>query len=232
MITKSKRLLHLTVLLILLTFPLSAAASENVVVIDPGHGGSNMGVTLSKGLHEKNVTLIIAKLVKENLANTKNIKVRLTRFSDKVVSSAKRKRLAEKSDVDLFISLHVNAGFGLKAKGYEIYYPSVAVPLIKNNSSMEIVKNMEQNRCFNNSVRFAQIVRKNMGRVFPREGRGLRNAPVLVLESITTPAVLLEMGFATNLDNSPKLKDKKIQKAIADALARSIKKYFSSDGTL
>jgi len=65
-----------------------------------------------------------------------------------------------------------------------------------------------------------------MTKVFPREGRGLRNAPVLVLQSLSTPAVLLEIGFATNPENKTKLKDKKIQKAVADALTRSIKNTF------
>ena len=90
---------------------------------------------------------------------------------------------------------------------------------------------MTQTRRLNNCVRFAQIVQKNMGKVFPREGRGLINAPVLVLQSLTAPAVLLEMGFATNLENKKKLRDKKIQQAVADALTKSIKKYFSTDGT-
>lgn len=231
MIAESKRLMRVVILFMLLIFPVSAAAAKHVMVIDPGHGGSDTGVKLSKSVYEKDVTLAIAKLVRENLSGANDIDVRLTRLDDRDVSPANRKKIAGKSDADLFISLHVNAGFGLKAKGYEIYYPIADIPSAKKSSSGEILKDMTQTRRLNNCVRFAQIVQKNMGKVFPREGRGLINAPVLVLQSLTAPAVLLEMGFATNLENKKKLRDKKIQQAVADALTKSIKKYFSTDGT-
>ncbi|MCD6485792.1 MAG: N-acetylmuramoyl-L-alanine amidase [Syntrophobacterales bacterium] len=230
MITESKRLICIVILFMLLVFPLSAAAANHVVVIDPGHGGSDMGVKLSKSVYEKDVTLAIAKLVRENLSGADGIEVRLTRLDDKNASPANRRKIARKSDVDLFISLHVNAGFGVKAKGYEIYYPAASVPSIKKSSSGEILKDMKQTRRLNSCVRFAQIVQKDMGKVFPREGRGLINAPVLVLQSITAPAILLEMGFATNIESKKKLRDEKIQKAVADALSKSIKKYFSTNG--
>ncbi len=231
MIVKSKRLIRVLILFMLLIFPISTAAAKQVVVIDPGHGGSNTGVKLSKSVYEKDVTLSIAKLVRKNLSGSDGIEVRLTRLDDKDVSPENRRKLAGKSNADLFISLHVNAGFGLNAKGYEIYYPVSDVPSVKKSNSGEILKDMNQTKRLNNCVRFAQILQKDMGRVFPREGRGLRNAPVLVLQSMTAPAVLLEMGFATNLENKKKLRDKKIQQAVADALTKSIKKYFSTDGT-
>ena len=230
MIVKSKRLTGVVILFILLIFPVSVAAAKYVVVIDPGHGGSDMGVKLSKNIYEKDVTLAIAKLVRKNLSGANGIDVKLTRSDDKNVSPANRRKLAGKSDANLFISLHVNAGFGLKARGYEIYYPAASVPSVKKSNSGEILKDMKQTRRLNSCVRFAQIVQKNMGKVFPREGRGLINAPVLVLQSMTAPAILLEMGFATNLENKKKLKDKKVQQAVADALSKSIKKYFSTDG--
>ena len=231
MIAESKRLMRVVILFILLIFPVSAAAAKHVVVIDPGHGGSDTGVKLSKSVYEKDVTLAVAKLVRENLSDANDIDVRLTRLDDRDVSPANRKKIAGKSDADLLISLHVNAGFGLQAKGYEVYYPVSDIPSAKKSSSGEILKDMTQTRRLNNCVRFAQIVQKDMGRVFPREGRGLINAPILVLQSLTAPAVLLEMGFATNLENKKKLRDKKIQQAVADALTKSIKKYFSTDGT-
>ena len=230
MITESKRLIHAAVLFMLLVFPLSAAAAGHVVVIDPGHGAGNMGVTLSRSVHEKDVTLAVARLVKKSLSGVSNIRIRLTRLDDRDVSMANRKKIVERSNADLFISLHVNAGFGQNAEGYEIYYLGSTVPSAKKSNSGEILKDMEQTRRLNNSVRFAQMVQKNVGRVFPRKGRGLRNAPVLVLQSLTAPAVLLEAGFATNLEDKKKLKDEKIQKDIADALTKSIKEYFSTGG--
>ena len=230
MITKSKKLIHAAVLFMLLIFPLSAAAAGHVVVIDPGHGGSDMGVKLSKSVYEKDVTLAVARLVKKSLSGVNNIRIRLTRLDNRDVSMTNRKKIVKRSNADLFISLHVNAGFGQNAEGYEIYCLGLTVPSAKKSSSEEILKNMEQTRYLNNSVRFAQIVQKNVGRVFPRKGRGLRSAPVLALQSLTTPAVLLEVGFATSRKDRKKLKDEKIQKDVADALTKSIKEYFSTGG--
>jgi N-acetylmuramoyl-L-alanine amidase len=66
--------------------------------------------------------------------------------------------------------------------------------------------------------------------VFPRQGRGLRNAPVPVLEGLTIPAVIIELGFATNIKDRKKLASRKIQQSIAKALSRSIKEYFHTEG--
>ena len=226
MIVKSKRLIRAVILFMLLIFPLSATAAGHLVVIDPGHGGSNMGVKLSRSVYEKDVTLAIARLVKKSLSGVNDIRIRLTRLDDRDVSTPNRKKISERLNADLFISLHVNAGFGQNAEGYEIYYYGLTVPSTQKSNSGKILEDMGQTRCLNNSVRFAQIVQKNVGRVFPRKGRGLMNAPVLALRSLTAPAVLLEMGFATNLKNRKELKDEKVQKAVADALTKSIKEYF------
>ncbi|MBW2648994.1 MAG: N-acetylmuramoyl-L-alanine amidase, partial [Deltaproteobacteria bacterium] len=121
MIAESKRLTRVVILFMLLIFPVSAGAAKYVVVIDPGHGGSDMGVTLSRSVHEKDVTLAVARLVKKSLSGVNNIRIRLTRLDDRDVSMANRKKLVERSNADLFISLHVNAGFGQNAEGYEIY---------------------------------------------------------------------------------------------------------------
>jgi len=230
MITELKNILWVLAALLWLTFPLSAAAAGHVLVIDPAHGGKDAGVKLSRTVHEKDVTLAIARLVKKNLSNTGKIQVRLTRSDDRDLSPLQRKKVLQGLDADLFISLHVNAGFGQKAEGYEIYYLGAMVPSAHKDDSGEILKDMEQTRRLNNSVLFAQIVQKNMGGVFPRKGRGLRDAPVHILQSLTMPAILLEIGFSTNLEDRKKLKDTEIQKAVAKALATSIKEYFLTGG--
>jgi len=66
MIIKSKKLIPIVTLFMILILPSVAIAGKHVVVIDPAHGGSDRGVKLSMSLYEKDVTLDIAKLVKEN----------------------------------------------------------------------------------------------------------------------------------------------------------------------
>jgi len=231
MITGSKKTIWALVTVTLwLVFSLSEASAGHLLVIDPAHGGKDAGVQLSRTVHEKDVTLAIAILVKKDLSQTGDIQVRLTRPDDRDLSLAQRKKILEGSDADLFFSLHVNAGFGQKAEGYEIYYLGAVVPSAQKDDSGEILKDMEQTIRLNNSVLFAQIVQRNMEGVFPRKGRGLRDAPVHLLQSVTTPAILLEVGFSTAIEDRKRLKDTTIQKAIAGALARSVREYFLSGG--
>lgn len=230
MTTGLQNIIRALLVVVWLVFPLSAGAAEKVLVIDSAHGGTDTGVKLSRSVHEKDVTLAIAMQVRESLSGTDGITVHLTRSNDSDVSAVKRKKMLGQPEVDLAISLHVNAGFGQKAEGYEVYYCGHAAPSVRGNNAGEIVSDMEQTRRFNSSVLFAQIVQKNMEKVFPRKGRGLREAPVHLLRSLTVPAILLEVGFSTELKERKQLRDLEVQKAIAAALAQSVKEYFSAGG--
>lgn len=225
----------LSILILLLVFPGLSAMAESprgkyVIVIDAAHGGTDKGVKLSRNLYEKDVTLAIAKGLKGDLNKTKNIKVYLTRSTDKNVSTSERMGVATKLKADLFISLSINAGFGKSSSGYEVYFPGFKGISSKKGGSDKIVSDMVRSRYLNESVRFAQIVMKNIDKVFRRQGRGLRNAPIPILEELTIPAVVIELGFATNIKDRNKLKSKKIQESIAKALSRSVKEYFSTLG--
>lgn len=211
-----------------LIFPVTGALakSRHLVVVDPAHGGLEKGVQLSKKVSEKDVTLTIARLLKKDLERSKNIKVLLTRSADKNVSDIDRVKITRKAGTDLFVSLHINAGFGRKSSGFEVYFPGFGSPSAGKNSSNEILKDMVTTKYLNESVKLAQIIQKNMGKVFPRKDRGLRSAPFLVLENLTVPAVVLEIGFATNTKDKKKLLNKATQKSIARALAKSITEFF------
>ncbi|MBN2397820.1 MAG: N-acetylmuramoyl-L-alanine amidase [Deltaproteobacteria bacterium] len=228
MITRSRNIVRALIILTWLV-PLSAGAAGHMVVIDPAHGGDDGGVKLSRSTYEKDITLAVARMMKKNLSGT-DMEVRLTRSDDRDVSPAERKKVSEESDADLFISLHINAAFGQKAGGYELYYLGITAPSSKTNDPGEILKDMEQTKRLNSSVLFAQIVQKNMGEIFPRRGRGLRDAPVRILQSLSAPAILLEMGFSTEIEDRRKLRDPDIQKAVADMLSRSVKEYFLTGG--
>jgi N-acetylmuramoyl-L-alanine amidase len=65
-----------------------------------------------------------------------------------------------------------------------------------------------------------------MEKVFSRKGRGLRDAPMMILNDLTLAAVVLEMGFATNVDDRKKIMDEKTQQDIVEALSKSIREFF------
>ncbi len=201
-----------------------------VVLIDPAHGGRDDGVRLSTGLFEKDVTLAIARLVEKEFEGSKKIRIRLSRMGDTDVPRSDRVREAIKSEADLFVSVHINAGFDRESSGYEVYFQGFRSTASAKGSPpgapTEIVKDMVRTQHLNESVRFAKILQSHLDRVFPRMDRGLREGPILILQGLNIPAVVLEAGFATNPQDRKKLSDDGMQRFVAHALSESIKEFF------
>lgn len=103
-----------------------AAVGAPVIVIDPGHGGEDLGAVGVGGLYEKDVTLAIAFKLKKILQDKLGAVVRLTRSRDQFVPLAVRTSMANDYEAELFISLHVNATFSHEASGLEVYYLNTA----------------------------------------------------------------------------------------------------------
>jgi len=126
----------------------------------------------------------------------------------------------------LFVSIHVNAGFGRKASGFEVYFPGFKGPSAEGSGSHEIVKDMVRTQHLNESVRYARLLLKQMERVFPRKDRGLREAPIRIIKELTIPAIVIETGFATETMDRKYLLEPLKQKAVADAIGKSVLEYF------
>ncbi|MFH1078921.1 MAG: N-acetylmuramoyl-L-alanine amidase [Pseudomonadota bacterium] len=226
-----KSIALLTILMILFT-PSSlliaqSGQTKRLVIIDAAHGGADGGVIVTDKVREKQVTLVLSQLLQKELAKNPDIQVKMTRTSDKVVSADERRKIANSAPAGaLFISLHVNAGFGKNATGYEIYFPGFKTAPEDKVGSKAILRDMVKNKSLNDSVRFAQILQRNMERVFPRKGRGLRDAPMATLNDLSLAAVVLEIGFATNADDREKVMDGKTRQAIVEALSNSIREFF------
>ena len=219
------------ILLILVVFPYSDAVAQrpqgkHVVIVDAAHGGTDFGVKLTNKEYEKSVTLAIAVLVKKELDKSGNIQAQLIRSTDRDVSLSERKKVISEKRSEVFVSIHVNAGFGKNSTGYELYYPGFKSIAEDKNDSKAIIKDMTRNKYMNESIKLAQLIQKSMDSIFPRKSRGLRNAPVTILEGVSIPAVVLEIGFATNPDDRKKMMDGNMQDTIARALSQSIKDYF------
>ena len=228
-ITKTIACLSLSMFFLILVpiLMVQAIQAKRLVIIDAAHGGADAGVMVTDKIQEKEVTLILAQGLQKELAKSPDIQTQLTRTSDKTISNAERIKMVKAASGEvLFISLHVNAGFGNKATGYEIFFPGFKTPATDQNESKAILKDMEQNKYLNDSVRLAQMIQRNMENVFPRKGRGLRDAPMPILGDLSIPAVVLEVGFATNTDDRKKILNEKTQQAIAQALAKGIRDYF------
>jgi len=128
---------------------------------------------------------------------------------------------------DCLLSLHVNAGFGKKSTGYEIYFPGFRQVASGGGESSPIIKDMARNKSLNDSVRLAQQIQSGLETVFPRKGRGLRDAPSPLLDGLTIPGLVVEIGFATHTEDRKKLTEPETQRAIASAMVKGLQDYFS-----
>lgn len=213
------------IFVICLSCNLNAAEKKHIIVIDPAHGGQDAGVKLTDKISEEEITLAIALAMQKELALENNIEVVLTRNSDTNITLDDRKAIVSKIKPELFLSLHINAGFGKEAEGFELYYPGFN----QINDNKKAAKSSQKNKnskYLNDSVRLANFIQKNMDALFPRKGRGLREADVPIMEGITIPALVVEIGFATNPEEKKKLLSENTQKDIAKALAKSIISFY------
>ena len=220
---KKKWLCSLIALVFILcvSFNLNAVQKKHVIVIDPAHGGQDTGVKQTAKVEEKEITLAIALAIQKELAAENNIEVILTRNSDTNVTIEERKENILKIKPELFLSLHINAGFWKDANGFELYYPGFKEAQDNTKAAKNIQKN-QKTKYLSDSVRLSNFIQRSLDTLFPRKGRGLREADVPIMEGMTIPALVVEIGFATNPEEKKKLLSENTQKEIAKALAKSI----------
>ncbi|MBI5570052.1 MAG: N-acetylmuramoyl-L-alanine amidase [Desulfomonile tiedjei] len=223
----------------------AAKRRQWVVAIDPGHGGKDPGAISKDGLlKEKEVTLAIAKQLKESLKKQlPGITVEFTRTDDSFVPVQERTALANSANADLFVSIHCNAAEDTNSKGIETYYlnkacsrMSMAVAARENgipvNQMTEIdgpILDLTLASKKAESVRLAQRVHTSLihnlaGLTDLRLDRGLKAAPFYVLFGAKMPAILVECGFINGKDEE-KLKNEAYVKAIAIGIADGISQH-------
>jgi len=216
-------------IVIILLFP-AVSTAASLVIIDPGHGGNDRGVPIAGSLHEKDLTLDIAKNIGKAFKNDKNIHVLLTRSDDRDISLPERLNVSGKKKPDLFISLHVNAGFDRKASGFEVHYRGFGGSAEVSGGGKAIARDMVTNRALNESNRFGRIVLKHLDPLFPRGNRNLRETAMFLFEDPSIPAVLVETGFATHPEDRKRLEDQGTPQAIASAISAAVREFFHESG--
>jgi N-acetylmuramoyl-L-alanine amidase len=225
----------------------------HTVVIDPGHGGSdpgNPGLAFPAGVHEKDVTLAIGKVLKTELER-RGITAKLTRSTDVLVDLGERALMCD-DDCDLFVSIHVNSlprrrGYQ-KVDGIETYFLSEArTAEAKRVAAMEndalryetsydaskdtqfafILKDLQRNEYLRESASLAEDVQESAAGVSPGEDRGVSQAAFVVLTTAHRPAILVETGYSTNPSDARFLVSPEGQRRLASAIADGIVKYLA-----
>lgn len=214
------------------------APSLRTVMIDPGHGGDDIGAKGAGGTTEKDVTLAIARRLKATIEARMGLRVLMTREDDRSVAVSDRTALANTNKADVFISLHANASFRNTVSGAAVYTAvfdtdAVSLPLTTERlpaygggfRDIELVPwDLAQIRYKEQSDRLAKMIVEGFQSHVPLAARPLDHAALRVLESANMPAVLIEVGYLSNADQEKRLLGAEFQsgvvQAIADALAR------------
>ena len=174
-----------------------------LIVIDPGHGGSDHGAT-GYGLVEKNLNLSLAKAVQRNL-NQYELEVVLTRENDTNPSLNARANYANNLKADFFLSLHTNSGGG---SGFESYVYSNAP---------------------SSTTALRTILHTAIADYYSREGlpdRGGKKENFAVLRETSMPSVLLENLFIDNARDASYLKAPSFLPGAASAITNGIVRAF------
>jgi len=218
------------------------APGIHTIVIDPGHGGKEVGAVGPHGLMEKDATLTLCRRLADNLETRLKTRVILTRTDDSIVPLDQRTAIANQYKADLFLSVHMNAAVVKGAHGSETYFLSLqasdelakkaaevenaAAAVPAGNSDLKLILwDLAQQEYLNESSRFAQAVQEEMNRATGVQNRGVKQAPFKVLVGATMPAALVEVGFITNPDEEAKLQRDDFQKLVIDALTTAIERY-------
>ncbi len=217
-------------------------AGVRTIVIDPGHGGKEVGAVGPKGLMEKDVTLAVSRKLAASLAAKLGARVVLTREDDSIVSLDQRTAIANQYKADLFLSVHMNAAVVKGAKGSETYFLSLEASdeLARHAAETEnasaatsaasgdlklILWDLAQQEYLQESSRFAQVIQEEMNAATGVQNRGVKQAPFKVLVGATMPAALVEVGFITNPDEEARLQTDAFQDMMVEALTRGVRRY-------
>src|SRR5688572_7565771 len=186
------------------------------IVVDPGHGGHDPGGR-GNGIAEAALVLDVAMRLEQLLTKQQNFEVVLTRRTDAYVSLEERTALANRSDADLFLSIHANASTAASARGIETYFlnfasnPEAEAIAARENAGSaksmrhlpDIVQAIAMNNKLDESRDFATMVQSTLYDQLRRTNKTLKNlgvkqAPFMVLVGAQMPSVLAEISFMSN----------------------------------
>lgn len=248
------------ILTIIFSFLLSCIpAMAYTVVIDPGHGGKDVGavgrISREKDINLK-VALALGNLIKKNYPG---IKVVYTRSKDQFLELGRRAQIANKAKADLFISIHTNSTAsglkGTKAQGTETYtlgmhraadnlavakrensvitleanYKQTYEDFDPSSSESYIIFEFMQDQYMVSSVDFARMIQKQFATTAKRVNKGVHQAGFLVLREVSMPSVLIELGFINNRQEEKYLASEWGQKQLAKSIYNAFAAYYKKN---
>jgi N-acetylmuramoyl-L-alanine amidase len=243
------------------TDPQNTSAAKNkverlmIIVLDPGHGGEDPGAIGPAGTQEKQVTLTIAKLVKERVDALPNMRAVLTRDGDYFVPLAERVAKARRVKADLFVSLHADAFIEPHARGASVFAlsdkgaSSAQAKWLANKENaadqvgglniktkdqaiLRTLLDMSTTAQIRDSLKLGARILKALSGFQRLHKPGVEQAGFAVLKAPDIPSILIETAFISNPEEEQKLGDPEHQEKLADAVVAGVKRYFAANPAL
>ncbi|MCY7387346.1 MAG: N-acetylmuramoyl-L-alanine amidase [Burkholderiales bacterium] len=223
-----------------------------IVVVDPGHGGEDPGAIGRRGTREKDIVLVIAKLLKGKLHDEASYRIALTRDEDFFVPLEHRVQRARRLRADLFVSLHADAFIHPQANGSSVFAlsergaTSTAAKWLANRENeadliggvnlgmkdgflARTLLDLSQTAQINDSLKLGKLVLSELGEFNRLHKSSVEQAGFAVLKAPDIPSILVETAFISNPDEEKKLRDPAYQNKIAGAVADGIRRYFAKN---
>jgi N-acetylmuramoyl-L-alanine amidase len=174
------------------------------IVLDPGHGGRDVGASPDGAPFEKDIVLDITLQV-ERLLKRKGMQVMVTRRTDVFIPLSGRAEIANSDHATLFVSIHANSCPRKEVTGFEIYYAG--------------------DRREKESIQAANFLQQSIKKATGASDRGIRKQNYTVLARTECPSVLIEVGYLTNPREAELLSRRSYRRKVAEGTARGIIAY-------
>lgn len=215
------------------------------VVIDPGHGGEELGTQGARGTLEKDLTLAVARRLRTLIESRLGLKVFLTREDDRTLSLDERSAFANNHRADVLLSIHANYAVRPALRGAEVYYLTVeradaearkkagenstTLPALGGGSRAIdlILWETAQARYLEQSAALAGFIEQALATRVEMSPRAVQQAPFRVLVGANMPAALVEIGYLSNADQETQLATAAYQDQVAQSLLDALVKFRS-----
>lgn len=183
---------------------------NQLIVIDAGHGGEDVGTSSSSNpkYQEKSLNLSTSLFLKDYLQKM-GYSVEMTRSNDTFIPLVTRSLIANNFNPRLFVSVHYNAALSEQPEGIEVFYFSSDADKDRTYQSKKLGETV-----------LGRIIQKTKAK-----SRGLKHGNLSVIRETNMPAILVEGGFMTNKSEMEKIKDPAYIKQVAYGIALGIDDY-------
>lgn len=225
------------------------------VAIDAGHGGEDPGAIGARGTREKDVTLAIARRLKDHIDRIDNMRAVLIRDGDYFLPLHERVQRARRHQADLFVSVHADAFLKPTARGSSVFALSergatsaAAKWLARKENEADLIGgvnidvkdaylrqtlfDLAQTATIADSIKLGRAVLDELGGINTLHKPHVEQAGFAVLKAPDIPSILVETAFISNPEEEEKLNDDDYQDRMAAALASGIKRYFEKNPPL